>query len=129
MKKKKSKKKSAVYVQSLIGDRVAAVLCGTTYFGIILSSCIFDDGKNYWEIVYDNNFDEEEVDEIELSERQDLYHKEGKNDIVWQQKQNVNNNILTDIYLFNLILPHYCVLLHFFLSFFATDPYFSASCW
>ena len=85
-------------MRSLIGDRVAVELVGRTHFGTIISSSIFCDGKRYWEIVYDNNFDEEEVDAIELQERQDLYHKEGKNDIVWQQKQNVNNNIPTDIY-------------------------------
>ena len=59
------------------------MLCGTTHFGTILSSRIWDDRKNYWEIVYDNNFDEEEVDAIQLSDCQDLYHKEEKNDIVW----------------------------------------------
>ena len=47
---------------------------------------MLDDGKQYWEIVYNNNFDEEEVDVIELSTRQDLYHLEVENDIVWQQK-------------------------------------------
>ena len=107
-------------MRSLIGDRVAVELCGTTHFGTILSSSIYDDGKRYWEIVYDNNFDEEDVDASELSERQDLYHTEGKNDIVWQQKQKVNNNIPTNIYLSNLIFPHYCVLLHCSLPLFAT---------
>ena len=58
-------------MQSLIGDRVAAVLCGTTHFGTILSSRILDDWKKYWEIIYDNNFDEEKVDAIELSTHQD----------------------------------------------------------
>ena len=34
----------------------------------------------------DDKFDEEEVDEIELSRRQDLYYREMNNDIVGQQK-------------------------------------------
>ena len=96
--KKKIKKKSVVYVHSLIGGRVAAVLGDSiTHFRTIISSRILDNGKKYWEIVYDNNFDEEEVDAIELSTRQDLYHLEVENDIVWQQKQNVNNIFFTDI--------------------------------
>ena len=70
-------------MQSLIGDRVVAVLGGTTHFWTILSSCILDNGKKYWEIVYDNNFDEEVVDAIELSTRQDLYNLKVENDIVW----------------------------------------------
>ena len=78
----KNQKKSVVYVQSLIGDRVAEVLCGTTHFGTILFVCIWDDRKNYWEIVYDNNFDEEEVDTIVLSTRQKLYHLRVEKDIV-----------------------------------------------
>ena len=82
----------------MIGGRVAAVLGGSTHFGTILFSRILDNGKKYWEIVYDNNFDEEEVDAIDLSStRQDLYHLEVENDIVWQQKQNVNNIIFTII--------------------------------
>ena len=48
------------------------------------------ENKN-WEIVYNNNFAEEEVDALELSTRQKLYHREKENDTVWQQKQNVSN--------------------------------------
>ena len=73
------------------------MLGGSTHFGTILSSRILDNRKKYWEIVYDNNFDEEEVDAIGLSTRQDLYHLKVENDIVWQQKQNVNNIIFTNI--------------------------------
>ena len=100
LKKKKSKKKSVVYVQSLIGDRVAAVLSGTNHFGTILSTRILDNGKKYWEIIHYDNFDEEEVDAIKLSTCQDLYNLEVENDIVWQQKQNVNNIIFTDIFIY-----------------------------
>ena len=88
LKKKKSKKKSVVFGQSLIGDRVAAVLGNSiTHFRTILSSRILDNGKKNWEILYYNNFDEEEVDAIELSTHQDLYNLKVENDIVWQKSR------------------------------------------
>ena len=79
----------------LIGNRVAVVLVySLTHFRIILPYCILDNRKKYWEILYDDNFDVEVVDAIELSRRQDLYYKEVNNDIVRQQKQKVSNFIL-----------------------------------
>ena len=45
-----------------------------THFGTISSSRILDDGKKYWEMFYDNSFDEEKIDATELSTCQDLYN-------------------------------------------------------
>ena len=87
-----------VYERTLIGNRVAAVLGDElTHFGTILSSHILSDGKTYWRIVYDDNFDEEDADAIQLFDRQDLYQTEGKNDIVWQQKQKTRATVDDDV--------------------------------
>ena len=57
-----------VYEQILIENQVAVVLDSVTYVGIVLYSSVLD-GRKHQEIVYNENFDEEEVDAIELSRR------------------------------------------------------------
>ena len=111
----------------LIGDRVAAVLGDSlTHFGTISSSCILDNGKKHWEILYNDNFDkEEEVDVIELSKRQDLYNLKVENDIVWQQKQNISNIILYWYIYLSILIFLIIVLLHFFYLFGNWSLFFS----
>ena len=65
------------------------------HFGITLSCRISDNGRKYGEIVYDGKF-QEEVDAIELSRRQELYYKEGNNDIVGQKKQKARATLDND---------------------------------
>ena len=105
-------------MQSLIGDRVAAVLGDLiSHFENILSSCILDNWEKYWEILYNDNFDEEEVDAIELSTLQNLYNLEVDNDTVWQQKQKVSNiSMYLYIYLSISIFSSFFIA-PFFLSF------------
>ena len=71
---------------TLIGSRVAVERELVTHFGTILSSGIVE-GRTRYKIVYDDQFDEEEVNAIDLSRRQELYIKERLNDVVGQQKQ------------------------------------------
>ena len=72
---------------TLIGSRVAGVCESVTHFGTILSSHIVK-GRTHYEIVCDDMF-QGKVDSMELSRRQELYDKEGENDVVGQQKQKV----------------------------------------
>ena len=71
--------------QTLTGTQVTGRRKSVTHFGSILSSRIVE-GRTHYEILYDDKF-QEEVDSIELSRRQELYYKEGENDVVRQQKQ------------------------------------------
>ena len=78
-----------------------------THFGNFLSFRIVE-GRRRYEIVYNDTF-QEEIDLIELSRRQELYYKEGDNDVVGQQKEKVGSTLDDDYVGTRVVFLHYCV--------------------
>ena len=91
------------------------------HFGTVLSSCIFDDGKKYLEIVKDDEF-QKEVDVIELSRHQisrlELQEKK-------QQKPRATlEDNKGDVETENIYVGTLVAFMHYGVAFYGTVKYF-----